>query len=121
MLNIPIIANTKRFFSPKDHGSHPTLDDDVELEVREGPSSGYHPNFNGDDAILKKNKDEVDLDTAKLTTVTSTVLNTPEGSLIYDDDKEFPDGGLQAWLVVFGAFMGLITVFCLFNSIWAIE
>ena len=75
MLNIPIIANSKRFFFPKDHGSQSTLNDDVELEAREGPSSGYHPNFNADDAILKKNNDEVDLDTAKLTTVTSTVLN----------------------------------------------
>lgn len=121
MLNIPIIANSKRFLFSKDHEAQSTRDHDVELETREGPSSGYNPNFNAEDAILKKNSDQVDLDVNKLTNVTSRVLNTPEASLIYDDDREFPDGGLKAWLVVFGAFMGLVPVFGLINSLGAIE
>ena len=121
MLNIPIIASSKRFLFPKDHESQATRDEEVELEMREGPSSGYRPSFNADDAILKKNSDQVDLDASKLTNVTSRVLNTPEASLIYDDDREFPDGGIQAWLVVFGAFMGLVPVFGLINSLGAIE
>lgn len=117
MLNIPIIANSKRFLFSKDHEAQSTRDHDVELETREGPSSGYNLNFNAEDAILKKNSDQVDLDVNKLTNVTSRVLNTPEASLIYDDDREFPDGGLKAWLVVFGAFMGLVPVFGLINSL----
>lgn len=42
-------------------------------------------------------------------------------SLIQDDQKEFPDGGREAWLVVFGSFMGLLPVFGLINSLGAIE
>lgn len=34
---------------------------------------------------------------------------------------ELPEGGLQAWLVVFGSFMGLIPVFGTINSLGAIE
>ncbi|EJS41826.1 mch4p [Saccharomyces arboricola H-6] len=121
MLNIPIIANSKRFLFPKEHEPQSTVNNDVELEMIEGPSSGYHASFNLDDAILKKNNDQVDLDASKLTNVTSRVLGTSDDSLIYDDDREFPDGGIQAWLVVFGSFMGLIPVFGLINSLGAIE
>ncbi|QEU58545.1 Mch4 [Kluyveromyces lactis] len=41
--------------------------------------------------------------------------------LLLDDHSKFPDGGLKAWLVVFGSFIGLIPVFGLVNSIGAIE
>lgn len=40
---------------------------------------------------------------------------------MFDEDKEFPEGGLKAYSVVFGSFMGLIPVFGLINSIGAIE
>lgn len=53
-MNIPIIANSKRFLFSKDHEAQSTRDHDVELETREGPSSGYNPNFNAEDAILKR-------------------------------------------------------------------
>nr|QFR37102.1 MFS transporter [Cyberlindnera americana] len=38
-----------------------------------------------------------------------------------DDETEFPDGGLEAWIVVFGSFLGLIPVFGLLNSIGSIQ
>ena len=44
-----------------------------------------------------------------------------DDSLILDNDREFPDGGLRAWSVVFGSFMGLIPVFGVINSLGAIE
>ncbi|SCU84582.1 LANO_0C01772g1_1 [Lachancea nothofagi CBS 11611] len=37
------------------------------------------------------------------------------------EELELPEGGLQAWLVVFGSFMGLIPVFGIINSLGAIE
>ncbi|KAG0670230.1 hypothetical protein C6P45_002703 [Maudiozyma exigua] len=51
-------------------------------------------------------------------------LNTDnETTSIYEDEngRTYPDGGLQAWLVVFGSFMGLIPVFGIVNSLGAIE
>lgn len=40
---------------------------------------------------------------------------------LIDKDIDLPDGGLQAWLVVFGSFMGLVPVFGMINSLGAIE
>ncbi|AET37811.1 Mch4p Ecym_2054 [Eremothecium cymbalariae DBVPG len=37
------------------------------------------------------------------------------------DDEYYPDGGWQAWLVVFGAFMGIFPIWGMFNSLGAIE
>ncbi|CCH44076.1 putative transporter MCH4 [Wickerhamomyces ciferrii] len=47
-------------------------------------------------------------------------LNEDEIPLV-NEDLEFPEGGLQAYLVVFGSFMGLVPVFGLINSAGAIE
>ena len=44
-----------------------------------------------------------------------------ENELMIDDQSQFPDGGLQAWLVVLGSFVGLVPVFGLINSLGAIE
>lgn len=33
--------------------------------------------------------------------------NDAESSKTLDDEKDFPEGGLQAWLVVFGAWCGM--------------
>jgi len=35
--------------------------------------------------------------------------------------SQFPDGGLQAWLVVFGGFIGLIVSFGWINCEWALR
>jgi len=40
---------------------------------------------------------------------------------LIDEDIEFPEGGLKAYLVVFGSFMGLVPVFGMVNSVGAIE
>ncbi|ODQ61392.1 hypothetical protein WICANDRAFT_29489 [Wickerhamomyces anomalus NRRL Y-366-8] len=48
-------------------------------------------------------------------------LNEDEIFLLDDDVESFPEGGLSAYLVVFGSFMGLIPVFGLVNSAGAIE
>ncbi|SCU91103.1 LAMI_0E04742g1_1 [Lachancea mirantina] len=37
------------------------------------------------------------------------------------EDLELPEGGLKAWLVVFGSFMGLIPLFGMINSLGAIQ
>ncbi|AGO11624.1 AaceriADL155Cp [[Ashbya] aceris (nom. inval.)] len=38
-----------------------------------------------------------------------------------DKSTEYPDGGLRAWLVVFGSFMGLFPVWGMYNTLGAIE
>ncbi|EDO18019.1 hypothetical protein Kpol_1045p3 [Vanderwaltozyma polyspora DSM 70294] len=38
-----------------------------------------------------------------------------------DDDIDFPEGGLRAWIVVFGCFLGLTACFGLLNTIGVIE
>lgn len=48
-------------------------------------------------------------------------LNEDEIFLLDEDVESFPEGGLSAYLVVFGSFMGLIPVFGLVNSAGAIE
>ena len=47
---------------------------------------------------------------------------TPDDGAYRDENgRTYPDGGKAAWLVVFGAFMGLIPVFGIVNSLGAIE
>lgn len=38
-----------------------------------------------------------------------------------NEEDEFPDGGFEAWLAVLGAFIGLVPVFGMLNSLGAIE
>ena len=38
-----------------------------------------------------------------------------------DDGEEFPEGGKEAWIVVFGCFLGLISCFGLLNTLGVIE
>lgn len=42
-------------------------------------------------------------------------------SLIDEEDLDFPEGGLRAYLVVFGSFMGLLPVAGMFGSVGAIQ
>lgn len=46
---------------------------------------------------------------------------TPEPLSEQDDENDFPEGGLEAWLVVLGSFLGLIADYGLPNSLGAIE
>ncbi|EDO15261.1 hypothetical protein Kpol_461p15 [Vanderwaltozyma polyspora DSM 70294] len=40
---------------------------------------------------------------------------------VMEHDDNIPDGGWEAWLVVFGSFVGLIPVYGIFNSLGALE
>ncbi|CDK24950.1 unnamed protein product [Kuraishia capsulata CBS 1993] len=44
-----------------------------------------------------------------------------ESDNLDEEDEEFPDGGLKAWLVVGGSFFGLVADFGLINSMGAIQ
>ncbi|AMD18621.1 HBL281Cp [Eremothecium sinecaudum] len=39
----------------------------------------------------------------------------------YDDDDSYPDGGYQAWLVVLGAFMGILPIWGIATSLGVLE
>ncbi|CCK67830.1 Mch4p KNAG_0A01410 [Huiozyma naganishii CBS 8797] len=88
----------------------------------EGPSSGFAlQDFPENATITKKNEPfEVDNGSHRLHNVVSHEL-TERDIQLYDIDSDFPDGGWQAYLVVFGSFMGLIPVFGTINSLGAIE
>lgn len=55
------------------------------------------------------------------TPTTTRELALENDPLLVDEDIEFPEGGLKAYLVVFGSFMGLIPAFGMVNSAGAIE
>ncbi|KAH3687797.1 hypothetical protein WICPIJ_001220 [Wickerhamomyces pijperi] len=46
---------------------------------------------------------------------------TSENQALLEDGSDFPDGGLKAWSIVLGSFLGLIPVFGLLNSIGSIQ
>ena len=48
----------------------------------------------------------------------STSNRTTDSS---DDDEDFPEGGLRAWLVVFGSFCAMFMVFGIVNSTGAFQ
>lgn len=116
----------------KDHGRFadpaPKNSSESPNQPVEGPSTGYQAPQNSMDAVvLKKNNEhgnaELSIDSSleKVVSITETDELSSDDLLDLDDDREFPDGGLQAWSVVFGSFMGLIPVFGLFNSLGAVE
>lgn len=84
-------------------------------------SSGYAADRDFDDAILKKNNDRIDVGPSTKLESGSRDLGDLDALASPDDDKEFPDGGVQAWLAVLGSFIGLVPVFGLINSLGAIE
>lgn len=54
---------------------------------------------------------------------TSDIADEDEngGKYVDENGRVYPDGGREAWLVVFGSFMGLIPGFGIVNSLGAIE
>ncbi|KAK5774239.1 hypothetical protein RI543_004528 [Arxiozyma heterogenica] len=108
------------------HHYHPNFQNTKTFQ--EGPSSGFVLTQVGDDAtILTKSSEStiVHKETLKIIDTHPDLFsdghNYDNASLLFDEDKEFPEGGLKAYSVVFGSFMGLIPVFGLINSIGAIE
>lgn len=94
------------------------LESNKTLYRSQGPiSSGFAATENATGA-LKKNKDQKNHELTH--TVSHEGLDSDDVRLL-DKDIDFPDGGLQAYLVVFGSFMGLLPVFGMINSLGAIE
>ncbi|GAV47806.1 hypothetical protein ZYGR_0I01020 [Zygosaccharomyces rouxii] len=81
--------------------------------------SGFLGNPFPEDSLLKRNNDEIEAYDTGLSQVRSRF--DEEESEESDEDNDFPDGGPQAWLAVLGAFIGLIPVFGMPNSVGAIE
>ncbi|GAV52820.1 hypothetical protein ZYGR_0AI01020 [Zygosaccharomyces rouxii] len=81
-------------------------------------SSGYLSNISPGDTLSNRNNDEIKGYDEELSQVRSRF---EEESSEDEEENEFPDGGLQAWLAVLGAFVGLVPVFGMLNSVGAIE
>lgn len=82
-------------------------------------SSGYGGSDSPEDTLMRRNNDESKVYDEGLTQITSRFDEAESEES--DDGSEFPDGGLQAWLAVLGAFVGLVPVFGMLNSTGAIE
>lgn len=124
MLPVNVITRPARIFFSRSRSSQAS----EVMEMREGPSndtymsSGYAANHDVEDAILKKNNDEVDVRPSLVNVISRDITSYDENDVrLMDKDKDFPDGGLQAWLAVFGSFLGLIPVFGFINSLGAVE
>lgn len=100
-------------------------DDKISLELGNSQtvSSRQDPVSSGFAAVRSQNGTLINKDSQghELTnTVSYEGLDSDDVRLL-DQDVDFPDGGLKAYLVVFGAFMGLVPVFGMLNSLGAIE
>ncbi|KAL3231658.1 hypothetical protein RNJ44_00193 [Nakaseomyces bracarensis] len=84
-------------------------------------NSGFQMERHGEELNDFNKKFLGDLTTVTQESKSSLEEDTPDDIWALDNDKEFPDGGLRAWSVVFGSFMGLIPVFGVINSLGAIE
>ncbi|QLQ80873.1 hypothetical protein HG537_0E02280 [Torulaspora globosa] len=117
MLAFDIIVRPAKIFLLKTRNSWDSQN--LELKSLDYPAtSGFAPNGDLEDCILTKKNNVVEIGGSKLSNVKSKEF-LDEGTL--DDESEFPDRGLQAWLAVFGSFVGLVPVFGLLNSLGAIE
>lgn len=60
--------------------------------------------------------------TSRISVSSSTASSTSSTADDEDDDEDdYPEGGVDAWRVVFGSFLGLIAVFGLVNSLGAVQ
>ncbi|SMN22460.1 similar to Saccharomyces cerevisiae YOL119C MCH4 Protein with similarity to mammalian monocarboxylate permeases [Maudiozyma saulgeensis] len=66
--------------------------------------------------------DDVAFD-ATIKTIEPELITDNEDTSIFEDEngRTYPEGGLDAWLVVLGSFVGLIPIFGMVNSLGAIE
>jgi hypothetical protein len=53
-------------------------------------------------------------ETSSLPSLDNTV---PNAENVHDTDDDFPEGGRQAWLAVFGSFCGMVGAFGMMNTI----
>jgi MFS family permease len=74
--------------------------------------------------IKKEESEEHERDLSAVSTnstIPNDAANSKDPMLGIDGDMEFPEGGLKAYLVVFGSFMGLISGFGLLNTYGVIQ
>ncbi|ODV72224.1 MCT family MFS transporter [Cyberlindnera jadinii NRRL Y-1542] len=87
--------------------------------IYEEPTSRVHSR------VTKKTEGEEVEDELRSISSNSTIGNNVQDTrgdmLGMDNDLEFPEGGLKAYTVVFGSFMGLIAAFGLLNTYGIIE
>lgn len=124
MLPLNVITRPARIFFSKSNSSQDLRSLELNSLKNEviPASSGYALTHDMDDYVLTRKSDVVELEQSKLSNMKSRDFSEDfdvETSL--DDESEFPDKGLQAWLAVFGSFIGLVPVFGLLNSLGAIE
>lgn len=121
MFPVNVIARPAKIFFSRSRSSKDLRGLELQSIIsNENPaSSGYNANHGIEDAILEKNGDAVSI-RRSLRSVRSHNADQDESPAEYDED-EYPDGGVQAWLVVLGSFIGLVPVFGLVNSLGAIE
>ncbi|CCF57158.1 hypothetical protein KAFR_0C01650 [Kazachstania africana CBS 2517] len=123
MIPLGVLAKPQKIFTKKVEPQSST-EPKEEQEDAVG-TSGF--NIPHSVSALKKNNDEIIVERPKLKSVVSYQVSETERDdssgdiLLFDHDKDLPDGGLKAWLVVFGSFIGLIPVFGIINSLGAIE
>ncbi|KAL3231657.1 hypothetical protein RNJ44_00192 [Nakaseomyces bracarensis] len=141
MIDLTVVALKRHIFSRKKESVH--------FENNSpgvGPQEHFKDDSNSDNSLKnlkisykKSNGDNIDEDVSvantgfeldehsqaknSLTRERTVAIEEDQDEELYglDNDKEFPDGGLRAWSVVFGSFMGLIPVFGVINSLGAIE
>lgn len=81
-------------------------------------SSGYLGSLSPEDTLHKRDHEgTVEYDDDQITPIKSKFDESEEE---YEVD-DFPDGGVHAWMAVLGAFIGLVPVFGMLNSVGAIE
>ncbi|CCH46160.1 Monocarboxylate transporter [Wickerhamomyces ciferrii] len=93
----------------------------VKNDYKETTFEGLSPNESaatGSGFTLRRETSGIELE--NLNNNGTQEVSSSEITIVHED-LEFPEGGLKAYLVVFGSFMGLVPVFGLLNSIGAIQ
>jgi hypothetical protein len=88
--------------------------------IDSGSAHGHSTTF------AKRSSDFVEKDSTPSAPAPSGAVDTEESannrtSDSSDDDEDFPEGGLRAWLVVFGSFCAMFMVFGIVNSTGAFQ
>lgn len=96
--------------------------------IESGDAHAYSATFakNENRDRSKKSSDFTEKDSTPSTPAPSGTVDAEEFANIRtsdssDDDEDFPEGGLRAWLVVFGSFCTMFMVFGIVNSTGAFQ
>ncbi|CCH44853.1 Riboflavin transporter [Wickerhamomyces ciferrii] len=95
------------------------INEDDDLNSQSGHKSKKHNDINEHDIELQSISSN---DTVRNQSPnTQDDKNDSKEAMFANDDIDYPEGGLQAYLVVFGVFMGLTPTFGILNTLGAIE